>query len=303
MASEVATAMKATVRQMRDELMHAGAAGPASLADLRAADATMGDATGEPDAVTYASVSANGVPALWVTPQGAEPTRTMLYLHGGGYVIGSSATHRKMVGHLAKAAGCRALVVDYRLAPEHPHPAAVQDAVAAYRFLLEQGNAPSAMVVAGDSAGGGLTVALLVSLRDAGVTLPAAAMALSPWVDLEGTGESVTTRAEVDLMVTPALTKVMTDLYMGGQDLRQPTASPLYADLRGLPPLYVQVGDEETLLDDSTRLVARARAAGVEASLDVFPEMWHVFQLFAGFLPEADDAVVRLGAFARRHTS
>jgi acetyl esterase/lipase len=185
------------------------------------------------------------------------------------------------------------------LAPEHPHPAAVDDSVTAYRWLLSQGVAPSRLAIAGDSAGGGLTIATLVALRDLGVPLPAAAVPISPWVDLEGTGETMATRADVDLLVTAAGLKMMADHFLAGQDAREPLAAPLHADLTGLPPLYIQVGDEETLLDDSLRIAAKARDAGVDVTVDVFPEMQHVFQMGAGSVPEADEAIVRIGAYLR----
>ncbi len=255
--------------------------------------------TAEPDDVTAAPVDAGGVPALWIEPDGAAADRVLLYVHGGGYVVGSVESHRKLVGHLAKAVGCRALSLDYRLAPEHPHPAAVEDSTAGYQWLLAQGIEPAHVAISGDSAGGGLTVSTLVALRDAGTPLPAAGVPLSPWVDMEGTGESMTTRADVDLIVQAEGLKMMADHFLAGHDARDPLAAPLYADLSGLPPLYIQVGDEETLLDDSLRLAGNAEAAGVEVRVDVFPEMQHVFQMSAGNTPEADDAVARIGDWLR----
>jgi epsilon-lactone hydrolase len=204
-----------------------------------------------------------------------------------------------MVGHIAKAAGIRALNVDYRLAPEHPHPAAVEDSVTAYRWLLDQALRPEHLAIAGDSAGGGLTIATLVALRDRGLPLPAAAVPISPWVDLEGTGATMATKADVDLLVSAEVIKSMADSFLAGQDARDPLAAPLHAELSGLPPMYIQVGDDETLLDDSRRIAERARGAGVDVRLDVFPEMQHVFQMTAGNVPEADDAIARIGAYLR----
>jgi monoterpene epsilon-lactone hydrolase len=195
--------------------------------------------------------------------------------------------------------GTAALNVDYRLAPEHPHPAAVNDSVAAYQWLLDQGYAPHNIAIAGDSAGGGLTLATLLALRDRGLPLPAAAVPLSPWVDLEGTGDTMKTHADRDLLVNEVGLKAMADLFLSGGDAHDPLAAPLHGDLRGLPPLYIQVGDDETLLDDSRRFAAKAKAAGVDVRLDVFPEMQHVFQMGAGNVPEADDAVSRIGAYLR----
>jgi len=247
-------------------------------------------------------VDVAGIAAEWVCAPGVQQDRVLLYLHGGGYVIGSVDTHRGLIARLSKAANCRALALDYRLAPEHRYPAAVEDATKAYRWLLAQGVAPGKIAIAGDSAGGGLTMATLVALRDAGDPLPAAAAPISPWVDLEGTGESMKTRVDVDPMVEPGGLFGMAKIYLGDADPRQPTASPLYAELSGLPPLLIQVGDLETLLDDATRLAARAKAAGVDATLEVWPEMVHVWHLFAPMLPEGREAIARIGAFLQEKT-
>lgn len=239
-------------------------------------------------------------PAEWVEGPDADASRVLLYFHGGGYVIGSIATHRGLVARIARVAGIRGLVLDYRLAPEHPFPAAVEDATAAYRFLLEQGIAPEGIAIGGDSAGGGLTFATLVALRDSGIPLPAAAIALSPWVDLEGTGESMSSKADADPMVGREGLLEMARLYLGEADPKTPTASPLHADLAGLPPLYVQVGTAETLLDDATRIAERARAAGVQIELEPFEDLVHVFQAFAPHVPESLEAIEKLGAFLKR---
>lgn len=295
MASPQAETIKAALRQVRH-----GRVEPApTLEQQREAANGFAAATGEPTGVRYEATVCNGVPAQWVIPEGASGDRVIQYLHGGGYVLCSMHTHSRLVGHIAKATGCRALNVDYRLAPEHPHPAAVVDSVIAYQWLLEHGFDPRHLAIAGDSAGGGLTMATLVALRDQGVALPAAAVPMSPWVDLEGTGASMQTRADVDLLVGAVGLKGMAELFLQGQSALDPLAAPLHADLRGLPALYIQVGDEETLLDDSVRLADKARAAGVDVRLDVFAEMQHVFQLSAGNLPEADDAVARIGEWLR----
>jgi acetyl esterase/lipase len=224
----------------------------------------------------------------------------VLYLHGGGYCLGSLASHRALVARLSAEAKARVLSVDYRLAPEHPYPAAVDDAVAAYRWLLSEGVAADRIAIAGDSAGGGLTLATLLALKDAGDALPAAAVPLSPWTDLEGTGESVRTRAAVDLMIQADRLKESADLYANGVDLREPRLSPLHGDYTGLPPLLIQVGDAEVLLDDATRVAAIATGAGVDVTLEVWDEMPHVFQAFIGILPEADKAVARIGEWVRQ---
>jgi acetyl esterase/lipase len=252
------------------------------------------------DVVTEA-VSANGVPAEWTSVPGVDSDRVVMYVHGGGYVIGSLESHRELVARIARAAGCRALAVDYRLAPEHPFPAAVDDAVAAYRWLLAQGVEAKCIVIAGDSAGGGLTIAALLAIRDGGIEQPAAGVCLSPWVDLEGTGESMTARHEVDPMVHKTELLEMASQYLGGADPHTPLAAPLHAELAGLPPLLIQVGTSETLYDDSTRIAAKARSAGVDVTLEEYEELFHVFQAFA-MLPEARDATDRIGAFVRTHT-
>jgi acetyl esterase/lipase len=260
----------------------------------------IGDSTTEPPGVTYDDVAAGGVPAQWATPDGADSGRVFLYFHGGGYCFCSMRSHRKLVGHLAAAARCRALNVGYRLAPEHPHPAALTDALAAYRWLLATGIDARDVVVAGDSAGGGLALALLVKARDERLPLPVAGVLCSPWVDLAMTADSITTRADIDVRQDPAGTKWCAKLFLAGQDPRDPDASPLYADLTGLPPLYIQAGDWDILVDDAHRLADRARRAGVDVRLDLFPEMLHAHQIWAGNMPEADDAVARIGEYARQ---
>jgi acetyl esterase/lipase len=243
------------------------------------------------------SVTAGGVKAEWISAPGAATDRAVLYLHGGGYVVGSIKTHRDLMGRVSRAAKVRVLGLDYRLAPEHPFPAAVDDSVAAYRWMLQQNLKPSGIAVAGDSAGGGLVVAALVAIRDAKLPLPAAGVCLSPWVDLEGLGESMKTREQADPVVRRDMLTQMAGAYLGGKSARTPLAAPLYADLKGLPPLLIQVGDAETLLDDSNRLAQKARVAGVDVKLEVWPEMIHVFQLFAGFLPEGQQAVDGIGQY------
>jgi len=248
-------------------------------------------------------VQAGSVKAEWVSTPGADQGRAVLYLHGGGYVIGSINTHRALAARLSRAAKARVLVIDYRLAPEHPHPAAVEDAVAAYRWMLSTGLKPTRIAVAGDSAGGGLTVATLVAIRDAKLATPGAGACLSPWVDLEGIGESMTTKAAADPMVQKAGLVEMGKAYLGGKDPRTPLAAPLYADLSGLPPLLIQVGTAETLLDDSTRIAERARKAGVKVTLEPWEKMIHVFQLFAPMLDEGQQAIDKIGAFVREHAA
>jgi epsilon-lactone hydrolase len=248
-------------------------------------------------------VDAGGVKAEWVSAPDAEVRRAILYLHGGGYVIGSINTHRSLAARLSRASKARVLVIDYRLAPEHPHPAAVEDSVAAYRWMLGQGLKPARIAVAGDSAGGGLTVATLVAIRDAKLTLPAAGACLSPWVDLEGIGGSMKTKADVDPIVQKAGIEQMAAAYLAGKDPRTPLAAPLYADLTGLPPLLIQVGTAETLLDDASRLAERARKANVVVSYEASEDMIHVWQLFAPMLDEGQQAIDRIGEFVRKHAA
>jgi monoterpene epsilon-lactone hydrolase len=273
---------------------------PPTLQEMRAGFEQMA-APPQPD-VKSEPVSANGVDAEWITAPGAAADRVVLYLHGGGYILGSVKTHRDLIGRISRAAQARALALNYRLGPENPFPAAVDDALAGYRCLLDNGIKPSRITVAGDSAGGGLTVAALLAIRDAGLQVPAAGVCMSPWVDLEQTGDSMTTRAKADPVVQREGLVGMAQAYLGGKNPRTPLASPLYADLKGLPPLLIQVGDAETLLDDATRIAARARAAGVQVKLEVWPEMIHVWQLFASFLPEGQEAVEGIGKFIRDHT-
>lgn len=250
-----------------------------------------------PPGVVVEPVRVGALAAEWLRPAGARADATVLYLHGGGYAIGSAKSHRHLAAAIAKAAGTRALLVDYRRAPEQPFPAAVEDAVASYRWLLATGQAARRVVVAGDSAGGGLTVAMLLALRDAGTALPAGGVCISPWVDLTCSGASYQMKAASDPMVTREGVGRMAAWYLAGADPKTPLASPLYADLRGLPPLLVHVGSEEVLLDDARQLAARAKAAGVEATLCIWPEMVHVWHWFLGMLDEAQAAVDEIGAF------
>ena len=247
------------------------------------------------------AVSAGGVPAEWIVPPNAANDRVILYLHGGGYVMGSINTHRAMIARIARASEAKALALNYRMAPEDPFPTAVDDATAAYRWLLAQGYKPGKIVISGDSAGGGLTLATLLALRDAGTPLPAAAVPISPWADLEGTGASIETRAAADPMVDKAGLLRMAQMYAGDSDPKNPLISPIYADYKGLPPMLIQVGDAEILLDDSTRVAERARAAGVKVELEAWPEMFHVWHVFAKILPEGQQAIDRIGEYVRAH--
>ena len=274
-----------------------------SVEEMRANLELMGQGFPVPPDVRCERVSAGGVPAEWVAAPGAAEDRAILYLHGGGYAIGSIDSHRAMAAGLSRAAGARVLLIGYRLAPEHPFPAAVEDSTAAYRWLLRQGVDPSRIVIAGDSAGGGLTVATLVALRDAKDRLPAAGVCISPWVDMEASGESMTTKAAEDPMIQRDIIEWFAALYVKKDERRAPLASPIYANLSGLPPLYVLVGTAETLLDDSTRLAERARKAGVQVTLEPWEGMVHVWPAFAQMLDEGREAIDKIGAFVRARTA
>jgi acetyl esterase/lipase len=223
----------------------------------------------------------------------------MLYLHGGAYVFGNCSTHRQLVSYVARSCNVRALVIEYRLAPEHPFPAAVEDSLAAYRALRDEGYGPGDIVLAGDSAGGGLVMALLLSLRDAGEQMPAGAVMLSPWLDLTASGDSMTTRATRDPWFKPPDMPIIASYYCEEDDYRNPLVSAVYADVAGLPPIYIQVGDDEILLSDSTRIAEKLDAAGVEVTLEIWPDMFHVFQVFVHQMPESREAINKFVPFVR----
>lgn len=252
------------------------------------------------DGVGVQSVDADGIPAEWI---GAGDGPVVVYLHGGGYCIGSLDSHRPMLTHLAAATGGRVLAVDYRLAPEHPHPAALDDACAAYRWTLDQGVDPGRTVMAGDSAGGGLTLATLVALRDAGAPMPAAGVCLSPWADLTQSGATIAENADLDPMVRAEDLDRWAAAYAGDADPASPSMSPLFADLAELPPLLIEVGTAEVLLDDACRVAGRARDAGIDVTTYEGPALVHVWHFFAGTVPEADEGIERVGRFVRDRTA
>jgi monoterpene epsilon-lactone hydrolase len=281
-----------------DMLRSGGLFDAGTLHEMRAnMDASAAGAPA-PAGVECVPVDAGGVPAEWIRPERAG-AGALVYFHGGGYVMGSIATHRLLLAGLATVAEIPVLAVDYRLAPEHPHPAAVEDAVRAYRWVLAQGADPGTVVLGGDSAGGGLTVAALLALRDAGEGTPAGGVCISPWTDLTLGGDTHRTKAESDPLVTRRILEMGADAYLAGAPATTPTASPLFGDLAGLPPLLVQVGSEEVLLDDARGLVERARDAGVDATLEVWDEMFHVWHAFAMLLPEGQQAIDRIGRWVR----
>ena len=264
-------------------------------------DESWGDLTAEPRGVDYLETEAGGRPAMWAVPKSASTDRVLMCMHGGGFVGGSIYTHRKMFGHLAKAAGARALLVSYRLLPEGGvYPAPVDDVEAAYRWLLDQGTAAGHIAFAGDSAGGWLALTVQLRAREQGLPLPAAAMLISPWTDLAVSGESYGTNQDKDPFFKREIVLGLARNFLGDAvGPRDPLASPLVADLTGLAPLYIQAGGDETLLDDARQLDVHARKTGVDTRLDVFPDMLHTFQMAAGRAPEADDAIRRLAEWVR----
>lgn len=253
-----------------------------------------------PKDLTVERTIVGGIPGEWLRMPGSIEERVLFHLHGGGYAMGSCLTHRGMAARLAGACGVQAFLPEYRLAPENPFPAALEDALAAYRGLLQEGILPQNIIISGDSAGGGLALATLVSLRDGGEPLPAAAVCFSPWTDLALTGESLTTRAKADPWIIRRAAEIQAAWYYGDNDPRNPLISPVYANLRGLPPILIQVGEDEILLSDSTRLAERAQEAGVDVVLDIWPGMWHVWQCLAPKMPEASRAIEAAGKYAQK---
>ena len=271
---------------------------PPSLEERRMGANMMGARFQNLDGISMEAVDADGIPAEWVTAPGAN-NGAVLYLHGGGYVTGSVISHRGMAANLSRTSGCSVLTVDYRLAPENKHPAQVQDAHTAYSWMLSNGADRSMTIIAGDSAGGGLTVATLLSVRDEGDPLPAAGVCISPWVDMEGTGDSMKSKAGVDPMVSKDGLIDMAQNFLGDGDRRDPLAAPLYADLTGLPPLLIIVGTAEVLLDDAIRLHEKAESVGVDSTLEIWDDMVHIWPWFAPFLPEGQQAMEQMGDFIK----
>ena len=251
-----------------------------------------------PRGVSVRTVQAGGVHAEWIEPIGMEPKKTILYLHGGGYCICSLDTHRGLASRVALAGRANVLIIDYRLAPEHPFPAALDDTLTAYRWLLAQGIPADQIIVGGDSAGGGLTLATTIRLRDLGESLPAALFLLSPWTDLTFSGESIHTRKELDPIFGGEGNRLgFAPAYLGSYNPANPLISPLFSELHSLPPTLIQAGSDEMLLDDSTRLENKMKSAGTAVRLTVWEGMWHVFQAYAPYVPEAQQAICQVGDF------
>lgn len=272
---------------------------PAALSERRRRLDMLGEQSALPAGLRTEAVNANGVAAEWTATPDADLNRVILYLHGGAYISGSIASHRAMVAEAGRQAGVRTLALGYRLAPENPYPAALQDALAGYRFLLSSGIDSRHVVIAGDSAGGGLTMATLASLRDEGLPLPSCAWCISPWIDLEMTGSSMISKAPVDPLIQKPYLQEVAAAYCNGADPRSPLISPLHADLHQLPPLLIQVGSAETLLDDSVRLAGAAAAADVAVTLEVYPDMIHVWHLFHQEVAAGRRALAAAGQFIR----
>lgn len=245
-------------------------------------------------------VDVDGIPGEWIYFPEDKPERTILYLHGGGYVMCCIESHRHLIAQIARAARACVLAIDYRLAPEHPYPAALEDAFRAYNRLLANGTDAQQLAIAGDSAGGGLAVCLSVKLRDEGFRLPAAVACLSPWVDLTVSGDSIKTKANEEIIVPVQYIKMGVEAYLNGANPKSPTISPIFADLSGLPPMLIQVGTSEILLDDARRLAVRAEADGVETTLEVWEGMIHVWHFFSDYIPEARAAIEHIGQFVQQ---
>ena len=254
------------------------------------------------DDVTCTAVDLGGVPGEWSIVPGSDPSRVLLFFHGGGYCSGSILSHRRMVSEAGRAAGVRTLAVGYRLAPEHPFPAAFDDAMTAWRFLQKEGIAAAHVAVGGDSAGGGLTIALINRLREAGSEQPGCAWLASPWTDLTMSGSTLATKDSVDPLIHKGYLGELADAYLpGGLDRKDSRVSPLYADLRGFPPTLIQVGSDETLLADATRFAAAAGAADVAVTLEIWPHMIYAWPLWNAHLEPGRRALARVGAFVRAH--
>lgn len=295
MASEE---MRAAAKAIREAAVLSGT--KVDVAALRQTGAEMALPLGE--GISRRDFDRNGISGTHIEAPGARNDRAVLYFHGGGYVLGSLDTHAELMGRISSACRAPVLGIDYRLAPEHVYPAALEDAVASYELLLANGIQPERIVIAGDSAGGGLSLACMLALRASGTALPAGAVLFSPWTDLTGSGDSQRSRADVEPMISPALLEPMATLYRGDVNAADPGISPLFADLAGLPPLLIQVGDHEILLDDSTRLASAAALAGVEATLEIYDEGFHVFQNIPD-IPEAAEALTSVGRFFDEVTS
>lgn len=273
------------------------------LSTLRTMVDQLGRIAGAPAGVELQEGEVDGIPYDFWTPQNLEPGRLLIYSHGGGYTMFSRRTHRSLAARLAQECAAQAIVYDYRLAPEHKFPAAIEDALIVYRYALRAGYDPKNIIFAGDSAGGGITFVLMLAARHEGLPLPGLAIGLSPWIDMTLSGTSMRDNADTDVMLTPAVVEQFREKYLGSADAKHPYASPLFADLKGFPPVMLQAAGDEILRDDSVSFAAALRAAGVKVELDVWPGLFHVFELAWRWLPESQEAITRIGDFVRRHFS
>ena len=294
-ASLISFVIRHTIRKQFNEMGDVPA-----LRDNLARSGAMGGKL--PGKVTIVPQPIGDLEAEWVTLENIDQNKVILYLHGGGYIVGNAEGYRDIAWRLAELAKCRVLFVDYRLAPENPFPAALEDATAAYRFLLEEGFAPNQIALCGDSAGGGLSIATAVNLKNLGLPQPACAMLMSPWVDLALTGETISSNDGADCMLTAKALESMANHYLGNRDRKAPLASPLYADLSGLCPMTIHVGSNEVLYSDSERIAEGITAAGGRAELEVWAKMPHVFPVLAARIPEGKVALAKMADFFLRHT-
>lgn len=283
------------------ELQSAKGASDLSLADRRRDWLVRAEAEPLPEGTKTSAVAAGGVIAEWVSHDGCADDAAILLMHGGGFVSGGPATHRKLAAYLSKTTNLKVLLPDYRLAPEHPFPAGVKDGLAVYGALLSDGIPARRIAFAGDSAGGGLVASILLALKEAGGPMPSSATLLSPWLDLTNSGESYKTNAETDPTISLARHEEVAPIYYDQADPKNPLISAIFADLKGLPPTLVQVGDIEVMLDDARVFCERATAAGMSVELDVWPRMWHVWQQSVPDVPEAQQAIDKIAAFINRH--
>jgi acetyl esterase/lipase len=274
---------------------------PNGAAERRQRLDDFGRALGAPDDATLEPIAIGGVAAEWSTTPQADPARAVLYLHGGGYMAGSVVSHRYVAVEIGRAAKARTLALDYRRAPEHPYPAQLEDALAAYRYLRDQGFAAGSIAVGGDSAGGNLALALMVALRERGLPLPCCGWLVSPWTDLTASGATMQSKADADPMISRPYLLELAQAFVGGRQLADPLISPQFADLTGLPSLLIQVGSDETLLDDAVALAGRTGAAGVAVTLEIWPEMIHAFPMFFPRVAASRRATAQAGAFVARH--
>jgi acetyl esterase/lipase len=272
------------------------------IAEMRSDMEKMAFLQSVPESTVCTPLIIGNIPAEWVVPKNVRSDAVILYLHGGGYVMGSINTHKSIVARIAEASQSQGLLIDYRLAPEHPFPAAVEDATNAYKWLMKEKFDPKKIIIAGDSAGGGLTVSTVINLKEKNLPLPAAVVCISPWVDLAMTGESLLTRAAIDPMVQREGAAEMAKLYLGSKDPRSPLASPLYADFSKFPPMLIHVGTAEVLMDDSARMAKKAKEAGVDVTYEPWQDMIHVWHFFADILPEAREAINAIGKYILKHT-